>query len=71
MKFEDIKNRFKMSDLTTQVFYDFFKEHENKLIAEFRKFLRVLHDHTFNPLKAQENLNWIRYEIEKRLKSDE
>lgn len=47
-----------------------FKAREKELIAEFKKFLRVLHDHTFNPLKAQENLNWIRYEIEKRLKTD-
>lgn len=47
------------------------KKEIKELIVEFQKFLRVLHDHTFNPLKAQENLNWIRYEIEKRLKNDE
>lgn len=41
---------------------------KDKLIAEFQKFLRVLHDHTFNPLDAQENLNWIRFEIERKLK---
>lgn len=41
---------------------------EKKLIAEFKSFLRTLHDHTFNPLKSQENLKWIRFEIEEELK---
>jgi len=47
------------------------KDVKQGLIAEFQKFLRVLYDHTFNPLDAQENLNWIRYEIEKKLQEVE
>ncbi|BDI54985.1 MAG: hypothetical protein QIT40_gp27 [Lokiarchaeia virus VerdaV4] len=43
-------------------------ENPKELLEEFQSFLRILHDHTFNPLKAQENLDWIRFEIEKRLK---
>jgi len=36
----NLKKHFKMSDITTKVFYDFFKEHENKLTEEFLKSLR-------------------------------
>ena len=35
-----LKKQFKMSDLTTQTFYDFFKEYENKRISEFLKELK-------------------------------
>ena len=48
-----LKKQFKMSDLTTQTFYDFFKEYENKRISEFLKswdyMMERIEFHTENP----------------------
>lgn len=50
---EMLKEKFKLSDLTTQVFYDFFREYENKLIAEFLQswnyMMERIEFHTENP----------------------
>lgn len=50
-----------------KIYQEGFKEGEKRCILEFQEILRTLHDHTLHPLKAFEDLEWVRWEIENQL----